>query len=86
MQRPVFREAEIQNHRDNQDRCSKDREENDRHNRDRYPRNVRVMPETIVTSRNLQVFSDLLFDPVLKIVARAARWGESGSGRKGCPG
>ena len=85
MQRPGFRKTEIQDHRDNKDRRPEDGEENDRHNRDRYPGNVRVMVDSVVIHRNIQVFSDFLLDPALKIVARTACWGGGGRGRKGGP-
>ena len=86
MQCPCFREAEIQDHRDDEDRGPEDRKKNDRHNRDCHPGNLRVMPGSVIIGRNIQVFSYLLFDPALKIVARAACRGESGRGRKGRPG
>ena len=85
MQRPGFREAEIQDHGNNEDRRPEDREKNDRHNRDCYPGNVRVMLDSVVIGRNLQVFADLLFDPALKIVARTACRGDGGRRRKGRP-
>lgn len=86
MQRPGFRKAEIQDHYDNEDRRPEDGEENDRHNRDCYPGNVRVMPDSVVIGRNIEVFSDLLFDPALKIVARRTACRRDGSrGRKSRP-
>jgi len=86
MQRAGFRKTEIQDDRDDEDRCPEDRKENDRHNRDCYPGNVRVMPDSVVIGRNIQVFSDLLFDPTLKIVARRTACRRDGSrGRKSRP-
>ena len=82
MQRPGFRKAEIQDHYDNEDRRPEDGEENDRHNRDCYPGNVRVMPDSVIIDRDIQVFSDLLFDPLLKIVARRTVCGGDGSRRR----
>jgi hypothetical protein len=79
MQRPGFREAEIEDHRDNENRRPEDREKNDCHNRDCYPWNVRVMPENVVISRDIQVFSDLLFNPALKIVTRRTARRRDGS-------
>ena len=86
MQRPGFRKTEIQDHCDNEDRCPEDREENDCHDRNCYPGNVRVVFESVIIGRNIQVFSDLLFDSLLKIVARRTVCrGDGGRGHKSRP-